>query len=83
MENVRSVADAFNLQYLAAASIAMFVLIGLRYTYRAFLHRVLYSKPLSDPIMQEMLDTLPPERAAWKAFGAFVVACVLAWVYYQ
>lgn len=67
-------------EYVALALIAVFVLIGLRFSYRAFLYRFVFNEPFNDPRLQEMADSLPPHRSTTKALAAFVAAGFITWL---
>lgn len=82
MENVHPVFAASITPYLGIGLIALFVLIGIRYTYRAFMFRFVFYKPFTDQRIQAAVDTLPPHRSAAKALAAFAIAFALAWIYY-
>lgn len=82
MNEVQPVVDPAVSGYLAAGLIAIFVLIGLRFTYRAFMFRFVFNKPFHDPKLQAMAEKMPPHRSTLKALIAYAVALVLAWVYF-
>lgn len=62
--------------------VAAFTLIGLRYTYRAFMYRFVHNEPFSDPAMQRAADSMPPHRSTAKALAAFILAICFALIYY-
>jgi hypothetical protein len=80
MNEVKPFLDPVIGHYAALALIAVFVLIGLHFSYRAFMYRFVFNKPFNDPKIQAVSDTLPPHRSTLKAIAAFVTAGFLAWL---
>lgn len=80
MNEVQPLLDPVVGRYIALALIAALVLIGLRFSYRAFIYRFVFNEPFSDSRLQEMADSLPPHRSAVKALAAFVAAGFITWL---
>ncbi|MHC8350250.1 hypothetical protein ACYZT7_13085 [Pseudomonas sp. RT4P38] len=67
---------------LAFGLITLFLLMGLRYTYRAIMHRHDEHAALSDPDLQRLTESLPAHNSTAKALGAFGTAASVALVYF-
>jgi hypothetical protein len=80
MNEVQPFLDPVVGRYIAQALIAVFVLIGLRFSYRAFMYRFIFNEPFSNPHLQKLADTLPPHRSATKALAAFAAAGFITWL---
>lgn len=81
MKDVQPIVDPAFTAYLAVGLIAVFLLIGLRFTYRAFLFRFVFNKPFHAPRLQAMADSIPAHRSMTKAIAAYTVAGLLAWLF--
>lgn len=82
MKDVQPFIDPAVTAYIAAGLMTLCVLIGLRFTYRAFLLRFVFNKPFNNPKFQAMADQMPPDRSMLKALAAYGVALLLAWFYF-
>lgn len=82
MDDVQPVFNPAITDYLAIATIAFVVFIGLRFAWRAFLLRFVFNKPFNDPQLQAMADSMPPDRLGLKALAAFAVAAFLTWLFF-
>lgn len=67
---------------LAFGLITLFLLMGLRYTYRAIMLRHYEHAALSDPDLQRLSESLPAHNSTAKAFGALGIAASAALVYF-
>lgn len=82
MDDVQPVFNPAITSYLAIAIISVVALIGLRFAWRAFLLRFVFNKPFNDPQLQEMADSMPPDRSGLKALAALAVAAFLTWLFF-
>ncbi|MBJ2214100.1 MULTISPECIES: hypothetical protein [Pseudomonas] len=80
MNEVQPFIDPVMGRYIALALIAVFVLIGIRFSYRALLYRFVFNEPFSNPRIQKMAESLPPHRSTIKAVASFVVAGFITWL---
>lgn len=62
--------------------IALLLLIGLRYAYRAIRHRYNNRTAFSDTRLQRMTESVPLHTSTTKALLAFVIAAAVAFVYF-
>jgi hypothetical protein len=67
---------------LALGLITLFLLMGLRYTYRAIMHLHYESAAFSDPRLQRLSEPFPAHNSTVKALGAFGIAATVALVYF-
>ncbi|MHC8400493.1 hypothetical protein ACYZTX_13715 [Pseudomonas sp. MDT1-17] len=67
---------------LALGLITLFLLIGLRYTFRAIMHFHYEPAAFSDPRLQRLTEPLPAHNSTVKALGAFGIAATVALVYF-
>ena len=82
---MNDVQPAFNpaiASFIAYGLIAVFILIGLRYTYRAFLFRFVFNKPFNDPKLQAASETMPQHRSMTKALAAYALAAIMVWLFF-
>jgi hypothetical protein len=66
----------------AIGLIALLLLIGVRYTYRAIKHRHYHRTGFSDTRFQRLTESVPLHTSTTKALLAFVIAAVVAFVYF-
>lgn len=67
---------------LALGLITLFLLMGLRYTYRTIMHFHYESAAFSAPRLQRLTERLPAHNSTVKALGAFGIAATVALVYF-
>jgi hypothetical protein len=80
MNGVQPFLDPAIGRYIALALIAVFLLLGFRFSYRTFMYRFVFNEPFSDPRLQKMSESLPPHRSATKALAAFAAAGFITWL---
>jgi len=69
-------------RWLALGLIVGLLLVGFRFTYRAFKHRYYDRTTFSNPRFAKMVESMPPHYSTAKALAAFGAAAVAAWIYF-
>lgn len=75
------VVDPTTVNWPLAALIAVLFLTGVRFTYRAIVHRHYDRTPFSDPQLQKAVESMPPHYSTAKALAAFAAAIALLYFF--